>query len=115
MRENLKQAVLASLNSVLAENIEDLLMTDADGELCMEVKTTQDLEDVLRLPGGNIFHGALEWPFIEDTSNTSTPAQRWGVETRWDNLLVCGSGARRGGAVSGIAGHNSAIALLAGL
>jgi phytoene dehydrogenase-like protein len=26
--------------------------------------------------------------------------------------LVCGSGARRGGAVSGIAGHNAAIALL---
>jgi phytoene dehydrogenase-like protein len=27
-------------------------------------------------------------------------------------LLVCGSGARRGGAVSGIAGHNAAQAIL---
>jgi len=112
MREKLKQAVLASLNSVLAENIEDLLMTDANGELCIEVKTTQDLEDVLRLPGGNIFHGALAWPFLEDHESKATAAQKWGVETKRDNLLVCGAGARRGGAVSGIAGHNAAVAVL---
>ena len=112
MREKMKQAALASLNSVLAENIEDLLMTDEKNEPCIEVKTTQDLEDVLRLPGGNIFHGALEWPFIEDTAKTSSPAQRWGVETKWEKLLVCGSGARRGGAVSGIAGHNAAMVVI---
>jgi phytoene dehydrogenase-like protein len=112
MREKLKQAVLASLNSVFAENIEDLLMTDANGELCIEVKTTQDLEDVLRLPGGNIFHGALAWPFLEDQDSQSTAAQKWGVETKRENLLVCGAGARRGGAVSGIAGHNAAMAVL---
>jgi phytoene dehydrogenase-like protein len=112
MQEKLKQAVLASLNSVLAENIEDLLMTDANGEACIEVKTTQDLEDVLRLPGGNIFHGALEWPFLEDTATVSSPTHRWGVETKWENLLVCGSGARRGGAVSGIAGHNAAMVVI---
>jgi phytoene dehydrogenase-like protein len=112
MREKLKQAVLASLNSVLAENIEDLLMTDANAELCIEVKTTQDLEDVLRLPGGNIFHGALAWPFLEDHESKATAAQKWGVETKRENLLVCGAGARRGGAVSGIAGHNAAMAVL---
>ena len=112
MREKLKQAVLASLNSVLAENIEDLLMTDANGDLCIEVKTTQDLEDVLRLPGGNIFHGALAWPFLEDHESQATAAQKWGVETKRENLLVCGAGARRGGAVSGIAGHNAAMAVL---
>jgi phytoene dehydrogenase-like protein len=28
------------------------------------------------------------------------------------NLLLCGSGAQRGGGVSGIAGHNAAMALL---
>jgi phytoene dehydrogenase-like protein len=112
MREKLKQAVLASLNSVLAENIEDLLMTDAAGDLCIEVKTTQDLEDVLRLPGGNIFHGALAWPFLEDHESKATAAQKWGVETKRENLLVCGAGARRGGAVSGIGGHNAAMAVL---
>jgi len=112
MREKLKQAVIASLNLVLAENIEDLLMTDANGDLCIEVKTTQDLEDVLRLPGGNIFHGALAWPFLEDHESKATAAQKWGVDTKRENLLVCGAGARRGGAVSGIAGHNAAMAVL---
>ena len=112
MRDKLKQAVLASLNSVLAESIEDLLMTDANGDLCIEVKTTQDLEDVLRLPGGNIFHGALAWPFLEDHDSQATAAQKWGVETKRESLLVCGAGARRGGAVSGIAGHNAAMAVL---
>jgi phytoene dehydrogenase-like protein len=100
------------LNSVLAEPIEDLLMLDEAGMPCIETKTTRDLEDALRLPGGNIFHGALEWPFAEDGDDLSTAAQRWGVATRQENLLVCGSGARRGGAVSGIAGHNAAMAVL---
>jgi phytoene dehydrogenase-like protein len=112
MREQLTRAVLDSLNSVLAEPIEDLLMVDENGEPCIEAKTTQDLQDVLRLPGGNIFHGALAWPFVEDGDDLSSPAKRWGVETKQENLLVCGSGARRGGAVSGIAGHNAAQAVL---
>jgi phytoene dehydrogenase-like protein len=112
MRKELTDAVLASLNSVLAEPIEDLLMVDKNGEPCIEAKTTQDLQDVLRLPGGNIFHGALDWPFVEDDADLGTPQARWGVATKQDNLLMCGSGARRGGAVSGIAGHNAAHAVL---
>jgi phytoene dehydrogenase-like protein len=112
MRGQLTRAVLDSLNSVLAEPIEDLLMIDENGKPCIEAKTTQDLQDVLRLPGGNIFHGALAWPFVEDGDDLSTPAKRWGVATKQENLLVCGSGARRGGAVSGIAGHNAAMAVL---
>ena len=82
---------------------------------CIETNTTQDLVEALRLPGGNIFHGALEWPFAEDSDDLSTPAQRWGVATTQETLLVCGSGARRGGAVSGIAGHNAAQAVLEAL
>jgi phytoene dehydrogenase-like protein len=112
MREELTRAVLESLNSVLAEPIEDLLMLDEKGVPCIETKTTKDLEDALRLPGGNIFHGALTWPFAEDQETLDTPAKRWGVATVQENLLVCGSGARRGGAVSGIAGHNAAHAVL---
>ncbi len=112
MRERLTKAVLDSLNSVLAEPIEDLLMLDENGKPCIEAKTTQDLQDVLRLPGGNIFHGALAWPFVEDGEDLNTPAKRWGVATTQENLLICGSGARRGGAVSGIAGHNAAQAVL---
>jgi phytoene dehydrogenase-like protein len=112
MRDALEQAVIASINSVLAEDIRDLLLTDADGQPCIETKTTQDLEDALGLPGGNIFHAPLSWPFAKDDAVLETPAQRWGVDSGVDGILFCGSTARRGGAVSGIAGHNAAMAVL---
>ncbi|MEN9620220.1 MAG: hypothetical protein RL499_413 [Actinomycetota bacterium] len=112
MRERLQRAVLDSLNSVLAEPIESLLMTDGNGNPCVETKTTRDLEHVLRLPGGSIFHGDLSWPWAEDGDALDTPARRWGVDTGIPGVLLCGSGARRGGAVSGIAGHNAAMAVL---
>ena len=41
-----------------------------------------------------------------------TPSTRWGVATSHDRVLLCGSGARRGGAVSGLGGHNAAMAAL---
>ena len=41
-------------------------------------------------------------------------AGRWGVETGHPRLLLCGAGTRRGGGVSGIGGHNAAMALLRG-
>ncbi|HEY2556896.1 MAG TPA: NAD(P)/FAD-dependent oxidoreductase [Diaminobutyricibacter sp.] len=111
-RVRLQQAVLASLNSVLAEPVEDLLLTDAEGRPCIETKTTLDLQHALNMPGGNIFHGPLSWPFAEDDDPLGTPAQRWGVATRHERVLLCGSGARRGGAVSGLGGHNAAMAVL---
>ena len=112
MRGTLQRAVLDSLNSVLDEPIESLLLTDANGQPCVEAKTTRDLEHALRLPGGSIFHGDLDWPWAENGSPLSTPAQRWGVDTGLPGVLLCGAGARRGGAVSGIAGHNAAMAVL---
>lgn len=112
MRQLLQEAVLRSLNSVLAEPIEDVLMRDGNGNLCVEAKTTLDLEDALNMTGGNIFHGLLSWPWVEDGEPLNTPAQRWGVATAHDGILLCGSGARRGGAVSGIGGHNAAMAVL---
>jgi phytoene dehydrogenase-like protein len=112
MRLRLQQAVLESLNSVLAEPIEDLLMLDINGNPCIETKTTRDLEAALRLPGGNIFHEPLSWPFAEDDEPLDTPAQRWGVATEDPRVLVCGASAKRGGAVSGIGGHNAAMAAL---
>ena len=112
MRATLVAAVLASLNSVLAEPIEDCLATDGNGNPCVEGKTTIDLEDALNMTGGNIFHGLLSWPWLEDDADLSTPAARWGVGTDHPRILMCGSGAQRGGAVSGIGGHNAAMALL---
>ncbi|MDQ1547440.1 MAG: hypothetical protein QOH69_2344 [Actinomycetota bacterium] len=111
-RAELQAAVVASLNSVLAEPIEDLLLVDGAGRPTIETKTTLDIEHALGMPGGNIFHGPLSWPFLEDDAPQSTPAQRWGVATRHPRILICGSGAQRGGAVSGIGGHNAAMAVL---
>jgi len=112
MRARLQASVLTSLNSVLAEPIEPLLLVDTDGAQTIETKTTRDIETALNMPGGNIFHGPLDWPFAENADDLASAAQRWGVATRHPRILLCGSGARRGGAVSGIGGHNAAMAVL---
>ena len=112
-RDLLTDAVLNSLNCVLAEPIQDVVMTDANGLRCIETTTTRDLEHALGMTGGNIFHGALRWPFADDDDLLDTPARQWGVDTAHDRILLCGAGARRGGAVSGIGGHNAAMAVLA--
>ncbi len=112
LREALRTAALASLDSVLAEPIEPLLATDGEGRPCIEVKTTRDIETALAMPGGNIFHGPLSWPWAEPDEPLATPAQRWGVATQHDRVLLCGAGARRGGGVSGIAGQNAAMAAI---
>jgi phytoene dehydrogenase-like protein len=114
-REVATQRALASLNAVLAEPIEDCLATDADGRPCLEAKIPQDIEKDLAMPGGHIFHGDLEWPWAPHRAKLETPAQQWGVQTGHDSVLLCGSGARRGGAVSGLGGHNAAQAVLAEL
>lgn len=59
----------------------------------------------LGLPMGNIFHGNLTWPFAEQDDEAGS----WGVETNYPNILLCGSSAKRGGAVSGIPVHNAAM------
>jgi phytoene dehydrogenase-like protein len=94
-------ATLRSLNRVLAEPIEECL-------LGIEALTPPELENELGLPGGHIFHRDLAWPFAESEEDIG----RWGVETVHPNVWLCGAGARRGGGVSGIAGHNAARAML---
>ncbi len=102
-------ATLRSLNSVLAEPIEDCLYIAQDGTPCIEALTPIELEAELAMPGGHIFHRDLAWPFAESDEDVG----RWGVETGIENVWLCGAGARRGGGVSGIAGHNAARAVLA--
>ncbi|MEP7023762.1 MAG: FAD-dependent oxidoreductase, partial [Actinomycetota bacterium] len=101
-------ATLRGINDVLAEPIEDCLLADAAGRPCIEVKTPVDLAAEAHLPGGHIFHGDLAWPFADDAAEVG----RWGVETAHPRVLVCGAGARRGGGVSGLGGHNAAMAIL---
>jgi phytoene dehydrogenase-like protein len=107
-RDAVLRATFASLDSVLAEPIEDCLMRDTEGRLCVEARTPLDLEDELGLPAGHIFHRDLAWPYAEDDADVGT----WGVETGHSRLLLCGAGARRGGGVSGIPGHNAAMVVL---
>ena len=109
------ERALDSLNAVLAEPIEGCVAVDADGRPCVEVKIPQDVERDLAMPGGHIFHGDLEWPWAANRALLDTPARQWGVQTGHESVLLCGSGARRGGAVSGLGGHNAAQAVLADL
>ncbi|GAA5025775.1 phytoene desaturase family protein [Microbacterium fluvii] len=110
-RAALLQAATRSLDSVLGESLEDCLWLDDAGDPCIEARTTADLEGSLGMIGGDIFHGDLSWPWADDDADLSTPAQRWGVATDHERVLLCGSGARRGGAVSGLGGHNAAMAV----
>lgn len=105
-RADLLAATLAQLDAHLAEPLADCLAEDADGRPCIEARTPLDLERDLRLPGGNIFHRALSFPYEQEGTG------RWGVETTHANVLLCGAGAVRGGGVSGIPGHNAAMSVL---
>jgi len=107
VKEIAKQRALAALNQYLVEPIEEHLATDKNGRLCIEVKSPIDLENEINLPRGNIFHKDLSMPFKEDDS-----ALKWGVETNHPRVFLCGAGAIRGGGVSGIPGHNAAMAIL---
>ncbi|MEY2768741.1 MAG: hypothetical protein RL359_377 [Actinomycetota bacterium] len=108
-KEAAKSAALASLNQYLAEPIESVLAVCSDGSLAIEAKSPLDLDNDLGLPRGNIFHRDLEFPFIDGTENYPL---KWGGETDDEHIYLAGAGARRGGGVSGIAGHNAAMAVL---
>jgi phytoene dehydrogenase-like protein len=114
-RDEVVMRILDTINLHLEEPIESLLALDKDGTPCLQAKAPQDVETSLAMPGGHIFHGPLSWPWAPDAAALDTPARRWGVQTPVPNVLVCGSGAVRGGAVSGIAGHNAAMATLEAL
>jgi phytoene dehydrogenase-like protein len=107
-REAALAAALAALDHVLAEPLADVVARDVNGDPCLEVRTPVDLDRDLGLAGGNIFHRPLRWPWAETPEELGT----WGVETIHPRVTICGAGARRGGGVSGIPGHNSAQAVL---
>ncbi len=114
-RERALKATLASLDSVLAEPLTDVLLTDPDGRPCLEVRTPLDVQADVGLPGGNIFQRPLQWPFVDDPAEigrSAGPAARWGVATDHARVLLCGAGARRGGGVSAVPGRNAAMAVL---
>lgn len=99
---------LKGINSYLDEPIEDCIAQATDGSLCIEAKSAWDLEKEVGLPQGNIFHKSLSWFFAENENEIGN----LGVETSHERLYICGSSAKRGGAVSGIPGYNAAMKVL---
>lgn len=106
-RKAAKDAAIQSLNEYLKDPIESVLAETPDGKKCMEVKSPLDIEAEIGLPRGNIFHKDLSFPFREENEKPG-----WGVETDDPRIFICGAGAKRGGGVSGIPGHNAAMAIL---
>ncbi|PYL62750.1 MAG: FAD-dependent oxidoreductase [Verrucomicrobia bacterium] len=108
MRREAEKKFLASINQWLEEPIKSCLAVAHDGRPCIESKSPVDIEDALGMYRGNIFQNAPTWPFAERREQVGT----WGVETEYENVFLCGSSALRGGAVSGIPGHNAAMKVL---
>jgi phytoene dehydrogenase-like protein len=111
LRKRAERRFLKSVNQWLEEPLEKCLARAADGTLCIESKSPVDIENSLGMYHGNIFHDAPTWPFATQKENVGT----WGVETDWENVFLCGSSVQRGGAVSGIPGHNAAMKVLEAL
>jgi len=108
VRKQAEKKFLGSMSQWLEEPLEDCLAVARDGSLCIESKTPVDIENSLGMYHGNIFQDAPTWPFAAKKEQVGT----WGVETEWENVFLCGSSALRGGAVSGIPGHNAAMKVL---
>ncbi len=108
MRKQAEKKFLESMNQWLEEPLEDCLAVARNGDLCIESKSPVDIEEALGMYHGNIFQDAPTFPFAE----TKEQAGTWGVETEFENVFLCGSSALRGGAVSGIPGHNAAKKVL---
>jgi phytoene dehydrogenase-like protein len=110
-RSEAQKRFLASMDQWLEEPLQDCLAVARDGSLCIESKSPVDIEEALGLYHGNIFQDAPTFPFADDPEQVGT----WGVETEHENVFLCGSSAHRGGAVSGIPGHNAAMKVLESL
>jgi phytoene dehydrogenase-like protein len=111
-RDELVLRVLDALNVHLEEPLETLISLDKHGNPCLQALAPQDVETALAMPGGHAFHGPLSWPWSDEAAESPEAPQRWGVAGPFANVLVCGAGAVRGGGVSGVGGHNAAMAVL---
>src|SRR5213080_1866325 len=108
VRQQAEKKFLAGVDQWVEEPLEDCLAVARDGSLCLESKSPVDIENSLGMYHGNIFQDSPTWPFAINQDQVG----KWGVETEWENVFLCGSSALRGGAVSGIPGHNAARKVL---
>jgi phytoene dehydrogenase-like protein len=75
----------------------------------MQVLLPPDIEEILNLPNGHIFHGELSL----DQLFWQRPAPGFAdYRSPIEGLYLCGSSAHPGGGVSGIPGHNAAREIL---
>jgi phytoene dehydrogenase-like protein len=75
----------------------------------MQVLLPPDIEEILNIPNGHIFHGELSL----DQLFWQRPAPRFSdYRSPIRGLYLCGSSAHPGGGVSGIPGHNAAREIL---
>ncbi len=114
-RRQAADAALAALQLHLAEPLEDCLSRDSGGRLCVDIASPADLEESLGMPGGNIFHGDLSWPWLDDGVETTADAQDYGTHIDGcSRIVLAGAGTVRGGGVSGLGGVAAVDTLLAG-
>lgn len=112
-RQQAAEAALAALQLHLAEPLTDCLARDSAGELCLDIASPLDVETSVGMPGGNIFHGDLSWPWLEDDAEVSTAADHFGAAVSGcSRILLAGAGTVRGGGVSGLGGTAAVDALL---
>jgi phytoene dehydrogenase-like protein len=96
-KHNLTQAALAVLD--------EMAPGFSEGVIDIETLVAPDLESIVGLPQGHIFHGELS----ADQLFWQRPAPHWAdYRTPIRGLYQCGSSTHPGGGVSGIPGYNAA-------
>jgi len=91
-KARVRDLYLAGLNRICAEPFEDCLARDAQGGLCLEIKSPQDIEREV----------GTTWATSSTTLSPGLHRRRvgagtWGVETEYPRVYRCGSSAVRGG------------------
>jgi phytoene dehydrogenase-like protein len=81
----------------------------SDDVIDMQVLLPPDIEEILNLPNGHIFHGELS---VDQLFMKRPVAHFADYRTPIRGLYLCGSSAHPGGGVSGIPGHNAAREIL---
>ncbi len=80
----------------------------------MDVSLSRYAYLVSLLPAKIVRELGLKLRFARRGVASYTPDPRsWGVESEHPRIVLCGAGARRGGGISCVAGHNAAMAVLA--
>jgi hypothetical protein len=105
---------MRSLASVFDDDLDDLVLPDALGAPCVRTWTSVDVENDFGYPGGHLQQARLAWPYVEEHEALSSPAERWGVNTRHDRVFVAGGSVRRADSGAGLGGFAAAMAVFEG-